>query len=426
MLDASLAAITIRPESFLIIVVVSAVAGTIAAVVRFGDIVVPAVVLELFMGILIGPHVLGLELSPFIKFFSDLGLGLLFFFAGYELDLHRIAGRPLRLGVAGWAASLALAYGFGLLLRGTGVVLSEIYVGAALATTAIGTLLPILKDAGELRTRLGTFLLAAGAVGEFGPILLVTLILSAESTLHDALILLAFVAVVVLIALLTVRSSARTLPVLRRTLETSAQLAVRWAVVLIFALALLASRLGLDLLLGGFAAGMITRALLKNQEMPAFDSKLTAVGFGIFVPFFFVYSGMKLDVSALFASAGDVAKLALFFVLFLVVRGLPVFVLYRNVFSPRERTALGFLCSTQLPMVVAITDLATSSGHMRPATAAGLVGAAALSTLVFPIVGLRIKKGASQRPPLDVTADGPSGAAGDPGVTPSGPSVAPP
>jgi hypothetical protein len=200
------------------------------------------------------------------------------------------------------------------------VVLSELYVGTALATTAMGTLLPILRDAGELRTRLGTFLMAAGSVGEFGPILLVTLMLSAQSTIHDALILLAFVAVAVMIALFTVRSSARTVPVLGRTLETSAQLAVRWAVVLIFALALLAFRLGLDLLLGGFAAGMITRALLKNQEMPAFDSKLTAVGFGIFVPFFFVVSGMKLDVAALFASPGGVAKLALFFVLFLVVR----------------------------------------------------------------------------------------------------------
>ncbi len=404
MLDASLATITIRPESFLIIVVASALAGTIAAVVRFGSVAIPAVVLELFMGILIGPHLLGLELSPFIKFFSDLGLGLLFFFAGYELELRRIVGPPLRLAMAGWGISLVLAYGFGGILQGTGVVVSELYVGTALVTTAMGTLLPILRDAGELRTRLGTFLLAAGAVGEFGPILLVTLMLSAQSTLHDALILLAFVAVVVMIALLTVRSSARTVPVLRRTLETSAQLAVRWALVLIFALALLASRLGLDLLLGGFAAGMITRALLKDQEMPAFDSKLTAVGFGIFVPFFFVVSGMKLDVSALFASAGGVAKLALFFVLFLVVRGLPVLLLYRKVFGRRERTALALLCSTQLPMVVAITDLATSSGHMLPSTAAALVGAATLSTLIFPIVGLRIKRGSSKPAPVAVAA----------------------
>jgi Kef-type K+ transport system membrane component KefB len=418
MLDASLATITIQPVSFLIIVVVSAVAGTLAAVIRFRSIAVPAVVLELFLGILIGPHLLGLQLSPFIKFFSDLGLGLLFFFAGYELDLQRIAGRPLRLGVAGWTVSLALAYGFGAILQNTGVILSEVYVGSALATTAIGTLLPIISDAGELRTRLGTFLLAAGAVGEFGPILLVTLILSAESTVHNALILLAFVAVVVMIALFTVRSSGRTVPVLLRTLESSAQLAVRWALVLIFALALLASRLGLDLLLGGFAAGMITRALLKDQEMPAFDSKLSAVGFGIFVPFFFVYSGMKLDVAALFASPGDVGKLALFFVLFLLVRGLPVLFLYRNVLPPRERTALGFLCSTQLPMVVAITDLATSSGHMLPSTAAALVGAATLSTLVFPIVGLKIKKGAPQQPPMEIAADPPSDVAVDTGLTP--------
>lgn len=386
----SLAAIVISPASFLAIVVVSAIAGTIAAVVRFRGIVLPAVVLELLFGVVIGPHVLGLKLTPFISFFADLGLGLLFFFAGYEIDLRRISGLPLRLGLLGWCLSLAIGYGIGGALAAAGVVLSLLYTGSALVTTALGTLVPIVSDAGQLRTRMGTFLLAAGAVGEFGPILLVTLFLSAQSTVHNALILLAFITVGVAVALFTVRSSARTLPVLERTLETSAQLAVRWAVVLIFALALLAFQLGLDLLLGGFAAGLITRQLLKSHELPAFDSKLTAIGFGVFVPFFFVASGMRLDVHALFASTSGVLKLLLFFVLFLVVRGAPELLLYRRVLARRERTALAFLCSTQLPLVVAITGLATSSGHMRPSTAAALVGAAALSTLVYPVVGLRI------------------------------------
>lgn len=394
----ALAAIAVSPQSFLAIVVVSAAAGTIAAVVRFGGIVLPAVVLELLFGILIGPHVLGLKVSSFISFFSDLGLGLLFFFAGYEIDLHRISGLPLRLGLLTWFVSLALGYGLGGALAAVGVVLSLLYTGSALVTTAMGTLVPIVADAGELRTRMGTYLLAAGAVGEFGPILLVTLFLSAQSTVHNALILLAFVAVAVAVAVFAARSSARTLPVFERTLETSAQVAVRWAVVLNFALAFLAYKLGLDLLLGGFAAGLITRQLLKNHEMPAFDSKLTAIGFGVFVPFFFVVSGMKLDVSALFASPGGVEKLGLFVVLFLVVRGAPVLLLYRHVLGRRERTALAFLCSTQLPLVVAITGLATSSGHMRPSTAAALVGAATLSTLIFPVAGLRINKRAAEVP----------------------------
>lgn len=198
--------------------------------------------------------------------------------------------------------------------------------------------------------------------------------------------------------MLTLRVSKRTLPLLDRTLEHSSQLAVRWTLVLVFALAWLAYRLGLDLLLGGFAAGMITRQLLRNYEVPVFESKLTAVAFGVFVPFFFVVSGMKLDVRALFASPGAVAKIVLFFFLFLVVRGTPALVLYRNVLDRDERRALAFLSSTQLPLVVAITSLATSSGHMRPSTAAALVGAAVLSTLVFPIIGLRIAKRAQHQP----------------------------
>ena len=191
-------------------------------------------------------------------------------------------------------------------------MLSLLYTGSALATTAIGTLIPVLRDVGQLRTRLGTYLLAAGAVGEFGPVLLITLALSAESTVHNALILIAFVAVVVLVAVLVQRSASATVPLFERTLESSAQLAVRWIVVLVFALAFLAFKLGLDLLLGGFAAGLITRQLLEDRELPAFESKLTAIGFGVFVPFFFVVSGMKLDVHALVSSGGAVAKLFLF------------------------------------------------------------------------------------------------------------------
>jgi len=346
------------------------------------------VVLELVFGVLLGPHVIGLHVTPFLSFFSDLGLGLLFFFAGYEIDLHRIRGMPLRLGMLGWAVSLAVAYSVGGVLAAAGVVLSLIYTGSALASTALGTLLPILSDAGQMRTRLGTYLLGAGAVGEFGPVLLVTLVLSAQSTLHNGLILGAFIVIVVAVAVLTLRLSHQTVPMFKRTIEASSQVAVRSALVLVFALAFLAYKLGLDLLLGGFAAGMITRQLLKRSELPEFDSKLNAIAFGVFVPFFFIVSGMKLDVTALFASPSGVAKCLLFFVLFFVVRGTPALLLYRRVLGRRQQLALAFFSATQLPLVVAITDLATASGHMRASTAAALVGAAVLSTLVYPLVGI--------------------------------------
>ncbi|HSK50997.1 MAG TPA: cation:proton antiporter [Solirubrobacterales bacterium] len=388
--------IEVDTDSFFAIVVVAALAaGTVAAVPK--RLAPPVVVLELVLGILIGPEVLGLAQSDeFVDFFSNLGLGMLFFFAGYEIDFERIKGMPLKLGALGWLLSVALAYGIGGALAAAGVILSFLYVGSAMATTAIGTLIPILRDNGELKTRFGTYLLAAGGAGEFGPILLVTLVLSTTNPLHEAAILIGFVALALLLALVSVRFAWRGWPALERTFESSGQLAVRITVVLVFGLVLLAGKLGLDVLLGGFVAGMIVRLALKGQELNVFESKLTAVGFGFFVPFFFVASGLSFDLAAL-GSAEAIAKLTMFFALFLIVRGAPALLLYRHALDLRDRAALAFYSATELPLVVAITTIATESGHMETSTAAGLVGAAMLSTLVFPFAGLALRR-RSQRP----------------------------
>jgi Kef-type K+ transport system membrane component KefB len=378
--------IHIDTDSFFVIVTIAAIAAiTVAAVpARFAP---PVVVVELFLGIVVGPEVLDLAgTDSFIEFFSNLGLGMLFFFAGYEIDFARIKGRPIELGALGWLLSIVLAYGIGGALAAAGIIVSFLYTGSAMATTAIGTLIPILRDNGELKTKFGTYLLAAGGIGEFGPILLVTLVLSTTNPLHESVILIGFVALALAIALVSVKFAWRGWPALERTFETSSQLAVRITVVLVFGLVLLASKLGLDVLLGGFVAGMIVRLALQGHELKVFESKLTAVGFGFFVPFFFIVSGIEFDLAAL-GSATALLKLAMFFCLFLIVRGAPAMLLYRNVLGTRQRAALAFYSATELPLVVAITTIAIESGHMKASTAAGLVGAAMLSTLVFPFVG---------------------------------------
>ncbi len=383
--------IEVDTESFFAIVVVAAVAAITVAVVpkKFAP---PVVVLELLLGIVIGPEILGFAHNDdFVEFFSNLGLGMLFFFAGYEIDFDRIKGKPMKLGAWGWVLSVILAYGIGGLLAAAGIVLSFLYTGSAMATTAIGTLIPILRDNGELKTRFGTYLLAAGGAGEFGPILLVTLVLSTDNPLHESVILLAFVGLALILALGSVRYAWRGWGALERTFEASSQLAVRITVVLVFGLVLLAGQLGLDVLLGGFVAGMIVRLALKGHELQVFESKLTAVGFGFFVPFFFVTSGIDFDLAAL-GSLEAIAKLFLFFGLFLVVRGVPAMLLYRGVLGVRDRAALAFYCATELPLVVAITTIAIDSGNMKASTAAGLVGAAMLSTLVYPFVGLAMRR----------------------------------
>ena len=383
--------ITVDEGSFFAVIVIAAVAAvTVVALPK--RLAPPVVVLELILGIVIGPDVLGIaESDDFLEFFSNLGLGMLFFFAGYEIDFERIRGKPLSLGAWGWLCSLVLAYGIGGALAAAGVVVSFLYTGSAMATTAIGTLIPILRDTGELRTRFGTYLLAAGAAGEFGPILLITLVLSTTQPLHEALILLGFIAIALVLALTSVRFAWRGIPALERTLESSSQLAVRIATVLVFGLVLLASELGLDILLGGFVAGMIVRAALRGNELESFESKLTAVGFGFLIPFFFVVSGINFDLEAL-GSAEAIGKLFLFLGLFLVVRGTPALLLYREVLNARDRMALAFFSATELPLVVAITTLAIDSGKMRSSTAAGLVGAAMLSTLIFPFVGMALRR----------------------------------
>ena len=395
--------LTVDTDSFFAIVVVAAVAAvTVAALPK--RLAPPVVVLELVLGIVIGPEVLGLaQTDDFVEFFSNLGLGMLFFFAGYEIDFERIKGRPMLLGALGWLLSIALAYSIGGLLAWTGVILSFLYTGSAMATTAIGTLIPILRDNGELKTRFGTYLLAAGGAGEFGPILLVTLVLSTTNPLHEAAILLAFVALALVLALVSVRYAWRGWPALERTFEASSQLAVRVTVVLVFGLVLLAGHLGLDIPLGGFVAGMIVRLALKGHELQVFESKLTAVGFGFFVPFFFVTSGIEFDLAAL-GSAEAIAKLFLFLGLFLVVRGVPAMLLYRGVLSVRDRAALAFYSATELPLVVAITTIATDQGHMKSSTAAGLVGAAMLSTLIYPFVGMALRSRPRDEAPGDTAA----------------------
>jgi Kef-type K+ transport system membrane component KefB len=393
-------------EASLLVIVGAAALASVLVLLLAPRLVLPVVVLELVLGIVVGPQVLDLaKIDPTTNLFGDLGLGMLFFFAGYEIDFERIRGKPLEIGALGWLLSLALAYGIGGILAATGVVVSYLYTGSAMATTAIGTLIPILRDAKDLHTKFGTYLLGAGAVGEFGPILLVTLILSTGHPATEALVLILFVALAVLTGIVAVRFTGVGWPLVERSLESSSQLPVRIAVVLVFGLVALASTLGLDLLLGGFMAGLITRVALRGREVEVFESKVTAVGYGLLIPFFFVTSGMNFNLDSLIHSSSAVLKLIMFVGLFLVVRGAPALLLYRKTLDARERIALAFFSATELPLVVAITTLAIEEGHMRSSTAAGLVGAAIVSATVFPLIGLKLRADATREPePAPATA----------------------
>lgn len=381
-------------QSFLIVLLAAAIAPILAGLTtrRLPALIVPVVVVELLLGVVIGPDVLAVaHTDDVLTAFSQLGLGFLFFFAGYEIRIGQIKGEPLKLAGKGWVLSLALAYSIAGLLEVTGVVWSGLLTGSALVTTAIGTLIPILRDERRLEGEFGRHILAIGAVGEFGPVMIVTLLLGATSSAGEQLVLMiAFVAIAVLTGMLATGSVTRWFEFVAERMENSGQLPVRLAVLLVFALVVIAGDLGMDVILGAFAAGMIMRLVIGERDAHIFDSKMEAVGFGFLIPFFFVTSGMNLDVAALFSSVGGLLKLPLFFFLMLLVRGLPELLFYRRVLPRSDHRPLALLASTQLPLVVAITSIGLENGNMRPSTAAALVSAAVLTVLVFPSLSLRM------------------------------------
>jgi len=355
----------------------------------------PLVVVEIFLGIIVGPPLLGLtHVTPLADLLSQFGLAFLFFLAGFELEPERVRGLPARLAVTTWLISLALAFGLAAGLEAAGVIVNYLFVGCALTTTALGTLTPILRDTGELEEEFGAFVMASGAVGELGPIVLIALLLTSATNRGVSAILLvlfALLAVLAAIAAPHVRPH-RIVVIIERTMEATGQLAVRLSVFVLAALVYLTSRLGLDLVLGAFSAGMLVSIAAGPESRRLLQPKLDAVAFGVFVPIFFVVTGMRFDLHAVVGEAAGVEKLVLFLGLMLVVRGLPTYVLSRRALPGPDRRALALYASTGLPLIVAVTTLGVAAGQMRASTAAGLVGAGMVSVLVYPVVAGTVRR----------------------------------
>ena len=355
----------------------------------------PLVVVEIFLGIIVGPPLLGLtHVTPLADLLSQFGLAFLFFLAGFELEPERVRGLPARLAVTTWLISLALAFGIAAGLEAAGVIVNYLFVGCALTTTALGTLTPILRDTGELEEEFGAFVMASGAVGELGPIVLIALLLTSATNRGVSAILLvlfALLAVLAAIAAPHVRPH-RIVVVIERTMEATGQLAVRLSVFVLAALVYLTSRLGLDLVLGAFSAGMLVSIAAGPESRRLLQPKLDAVAFGVFVPIFFVVTGMRFDLHAVVGEAAGIEKLVLFLGLMLVVRGLPTYVLSHRALPGPDRRALALYASTGLPLIVAVTTLGVAAGQMRASTAAGLVGAGMVSVLVYPVVAGTVRR----------------------------------
>ncbi|MER5729390.1 cation:proton antiporter [Streptomyces sp. NPDC002138] len=357
---------------------------------------VPLVIFEILLGVLIGPDALGwAEPGQVIDVLGQLGLAMLIFLAGYEIRFDRIGGDTLTRSAGAWLIALVLGLAAGTLLAHGGGFDQGVYVGTALTSTALGTVLPVLRDSGDLRGRFGSVVMAMGSVGEFGPVIAMALLLSGRAPGRSAGLLVAFGVLTAAAVFWALRPKASWLShVITGTLDSSAQFAVRLVMLLLVAMLGLATALGLDVLLGAFAAGLVTRLVLDGAAPESGEvvlSKVEAMGFGFLVPLFFVLTGIQFDLKALLGGGRELLLLPVFLLLFLVVRGLPMWWLAPRDLGRRDRAALVLLGSTALPLVVAITTLGVQDGMVQPGEAAALVGAGMISVLTFPLLALRLR-----------------------------------
>jgi len=356
---------------------------------------IPAIVLEILLGIVIGPSVLGWVKPDLpVTILALIGLAFLLFLSGLEFDVERLRGRVLKLTAVGFGVSFAIAIVLGLGLRAGGFVKSPLFVAIVLVATSLGVVFPVLKDSGNLTSSFGQLVIAAASIAEFGSIVLLSLFFSGKGSTSTSgtLILLGVFGVVVLVVGLAISGFERSMSlgrVLRRLQDTTAQIRVRAAFVLLIGFTALADTVGFETILGAFAAGALLSLLDRDQAMthPEFRVKLEAVGFGVFIPVFFVTSGVQFDLNALFADASTVVLVPLFLLAIYLARGLPACV-YVPLLGRRRSAIAGILQSTSLTFVVAATQIGLGLGVVSPASAAALVAAGLLSVAISPTLAL--------------------------------------
>ena len=362
---------------------------------------VPAVVLEIVAGILLGPVLHWVHVDLTIQVLSTLGLAFLLFLAGLEIDFDQLRGPALRVAGLGILLSLGIGVVVGFGAYSVGLVSAPLFLAITLLATSLGLVVPVLKDAQQAETRFGQLVIAAASLADFGAVVLLSLFFSREAGSPGVKVaLLASFAISVVLLGATIARAERfawLTRVLVRLQDTTAQIRVRGAVLLLVALAALAARFGVELLLASFMAGAVLSLVDRDQMSthPQFQTKLQALGYGFLIPVFFVSSGLQFDLASL-ASPASLVKIPLFVAALLAVRGLPA-VLYAGTFGRPQALAAGLLQATSLPFIVAATQIGLALKVIQPSTGAALVAAGLVSVVLFPAIALSITRGAAAR-----------------------------
>lgn len=386
--------------SFVNLLVVAAIGVAAPLIIGFFPrIRVPAVVLEIVAGIAVGPH--GFKWVEFdvpVQILALMGLAFLLFLAGLEIDVVRLRGKLIRLAGLGFLVTVGLGIAAGFAFNAAGIVKSPLLVGIAFMATSLGLVVPVLKDAGQSETELGQLTIAGASVADFGAIVLLTFFFSGSSGGPGTKLVLfggfALLVAVAALALSRLGRSMRLDGLLVRLQDTTAEIRVRFAVLLLVAFVALAERLGLETILGAFIAGAILNLVDRDSlsTHPNFHLKLEAIGYGFLVPIFFVSSGLRFDLDALLNSPSAVARVPLFLLALLVVRAIPA-ALYAKTAGRRGAVAAGLLQATSLPFLVTATSIGVTLGKISAENGAAMVSAGLLSVIVFPLVALGLLRG---------------------------------
>ena len=362
----------------------------------------PSVVLEIIAGIVVGPSVLGLaEVDQSLDVITLVGLAFVLFLAGLEIEFDMLRGQVLRLTALGFAVSFAIALIVALGLKAAGLVETPLLIAIVLCATSLGVLIPVLKDAGEINTTFGQLVVAAASVADFGAIILLSIFFSGEGGTGSTLLLLGSLFMLAAVVYGTAKGAGRSMRIradLLRLQDTTAQIRVRAALVLFVGFAAIAEELGLEVILGTFIAGAVLGLVDRDEVMthPDFRRKLEAIGFGFFIPVFFVTTGIRFDLDALTASTETIAMVPIFLTALFVVRGLPA-LLYKQLIDDRHVAAAALMQATSLPFIVAASTIGVELQLIDPAESAALIGAGLLSVLLFPLAALTALRSSNAR-----------------------------
>ncbi|MEG0374971.1 MAG: cation:proton antiporter [Raoultibacter sp.] len=376
--------------SLAVIALVAALSPMIAQLIPGKPI--PETVFLLIAGAVFGPFLLGfIQITDSVTLLSDLGLAFLFLLAGYEINPKHLTGSQGKRGLATWVITLGLAFLAVRLSPNFSVShMDGIAVAIALTTTALGTLLPILKERNLINTRVGESILAYGTYGELCPVIAMALLLSSRAEWLTILILVGFVGIAVLAAAFSAKAKkagGKIFKFLTANANTTAQTAMRVTVLLLVALVALSAVFDLDIVLGAFAAGFVLRYVIPEGDHNL-ETKLDGIAYGFLIPLFFVTSGAKIDLAAVFMQP---ALLIGFILMLLLIRAVPIVIALTTGkdtrdMSPNSRITVALYCTTALPVIVAVTSIAVKMEAMPQETASVLVSAGAITVFLMPLL----------------------------------------